>query len=96
LREPARQSRHRLTHHRQIFLSAHYATSRSPKQGVRNWIEQFLQTELLAVEVEIESLSLHQLFMTSLLARSLIEYIFEPLRQLKENYSDVPERLTKR
>lgn len=28
--------------------------------------------------------------------RSLIEYIFEPLRQLKENYSDVPERLTKR
>lgn len=28
--------------------------------------------------------------------RSLIGYIFEPLRQLKENYSDVPEQLTKR
>ena len=28
--------------------------------------------------------------------RSLIEYVFEPLRQLKENYSDVPEQLTKR
>lgn len=28
--------------------------------------------------------------------RSLIEYIFEPLRQLKENYSDVPESFAKR
>ena len=28
--------------------------------------------------------------------RSLIEYVLEPLRQLKENYSDVPEHLTKR
>ena len=28
--------------------------------------------------------------------RSLIEYVFEPLRQLKENYSGVPERLTQR
>ena len=28
--------------------------------------------------------------------RSLIEYVFEPLRRLKENYSDVPERLTRR
>jgi multidrug efflux pump subunit AcrA (membrane-fusion protein) len=28
--------------------------------------------------------------------RSLIEYIFEPLRQLKENYSTVPENLTRR
>jgi hypothetical protein len=29
-------------------------------------------------------------------SRSLIEYVFEPLRQLKENYSGVPEQLTKR
>lgn len=29
-------------------------------------------------------------------SRSLIEYVLEPLRQLKENYSDVPERLTRR
>lgn len=29
-------------------------------------------------------------------SRSLIEYVLEPLRQLKENYSNVPERLTKR
>jgi HlyD family type I secretion membrane fusion protein len=28
--------------------------------------------------------------------RSLIEYAFEPLRQLKENFSDVPERISKR
>jgi hemolysin D len=28
--------------------------------------------------------------------RSLIEYVLEPLRQLKENYSDMPEQLTKR
>jgi len=28
--------------------------------------------------------------------RSLIEYVFEPLRQLKENYTSVPEQLTKR
>jgi multidrug efflux pump subunit AcrA (membrane-fusion protein) len=28
--------------------------------------------------------------------RSLIEYIFEPLRQLKENYTSVPEHVTKR
>ena len=28
--------------------------------------------------------------------RSLIEYVFEPLRQLKENYSSVPEQLSKR
>jgi molybdopterin-guanine dinucleotide biosynthesis protein A len=28
--------------------------------------------------------------------RSLIEYVLEPLRQLKENYSNVPEQLTKR
>lgn len=28
--------------------------------------------------------------------RSLIEYVFEPLRKLRENYSDVPERLTRR
>ncbi|HEX6730825.1 MAG TPA: hypothetical protein VF074_12460, partial [Pyrinomonadaceae bacterium] len=28
--------------------------------------------------------------------RSLIEYVLEPLRQLKENYSSVPEHLTKR
>lgn len=29
-------------------------------------------------------------------SRSLIGYVIEPLRQLKENYSDVPEHLTKR
>ena len=28
--------------------------------------------------------------------RSLIEYVFEPLRQLKENFSDVPEQISKR
>jgi hypothetical protein len=28
-------------------------------------------------------------------SRSLIGYVFEPLRQLKENYSGVPEQLTK-
>ena len=28
--------------------------------------------------------------------RSLIEYVFEPLRKLKENYSDVPPQLSKR
>ncbi len=28
--------------------------------------------------------------------RSLIEYVFEPLRQLKENFSDVPEQVSKR
>ena len=28
--------------------------------------------------------------------RSLIEYVIEPLRQLKENFSDVPERVTRR
>ena len=28
--------------------------------------------------------------------RSLIEYVFEPLRQLKENYTAVPEQLTRR
>lgn len=28
--------------------------------------------------------------------RSLIEYVFEPLRQLKENLSDVPEQISKR
>jgi HlyD family type I secretion membrane fusion protein len=28
--------------------------------------------------------------------RSLIEYVFEPLRQLKENFSDVPEPISKR
>ena len=28
--------------------------------------------------------------------RSLIEYVFEPLRQLKENYSGVPEQLSKK
>lgn len=27
--------------------------------------------------------------------RSLIEYLFEPLRQLKENFSDVPEQMTR-
>lgn len=29
-------------------------------------------------------------------SRSLIEYVLEPLRQLKENYSGVPEQITKR
>ena len=28
--------------------------------------------------------------------RSLIEYVFEPLRQLRESYSSVPDQLTKR
>ncbi len=28
--------------------------------------------------------------------RSLIEYVFEPLRQLKENFSDVPEQVSRR
>jgi hypothetical protein len=28
--------------------------------------------------------------------RSLIEYVFEPLRQLKENFSDVPTQISKR
>jgi len=28
--------------------------------------------------------------------RSLIQYVFEPLRQLKENFSDVPEHISKR
>jgi len=28
--------------------------------------------------------------------RSLIEFVLEPLRQLKENYSDVPQQLSKR
>ncbi len=28
--------------------------------------------------------------------RTLIEYVFEPLRQLKENFSDVPEQVSKR
>jgi len=26
----------------------------------------------------------------------LIEYVFEPLRQLKENFSDVPAQISKR
>ena len=29
-------------------------------------------------------------------SRSLIEYVFEPLRQLKENSSDVPDEVAKR
>ena len=28
--------------------------------------------------------------------RSLLEYVFEPLRQLKDNFSDVPAQISKR